>query len=454
MDRKDKLQARQPGKHIQQRIAQSTAVDFFNLLTGPELLECLEAHLPEHRERRYPPTQTLSMFMKQVLSADRSCQHAVNSWALQCAAEGLTVGSVRTGGYCQARQRLPQQMVSSLARQMGDRLSKRALKPWRWCGRTVKLVDGTSILMSDTLQNQQRYPQPSSQTKGVGFPIARVVGVICLSSGAVLDAAIDCFEGTGHSEHSLMRSLLGGFAAGDVLLADALYCNYYLLAMLQQGGVDVLMEQNGTRRTDFRRGLALGPSDHRVCWDKPDRAPPWMSAEQYAQLPAQISVRELEVDGRILVTTLLEPSKQELAHLYSQRWHVELDFRNIKTTLDMEMLRCMSPQMVEKEFWVYLLAYNSIRVLMAQAACEAGVLPREISFKHTVQLWTHWVSHPQLHGDTAILMRLIATYRVGRRAGRREPRARKRRPKHYPRLTVPRAKARQRIRQHAYPLRA
>jgi len=452
MDRNAEFQSQQHRKSIRRRADQVEAVDFFNMLTGPELLEKTDEYLPEHRERLYPPTVVLSMFMKQALSADRSCQRAVNGWAAQRAAEELRVHSVRTGGYCQARQRLPLQMVISLAREAGHQLSHRAEQCWRWRERSVKLVDGTGISMPDTPDNQARYPQPRSQAVGVGFPIARVVAVICLSTGAVLDTAMGPLEGQGHSELDLFRELLGAFSAGDVMLADALYCNYFLIATLQAAGVDVLFEQNGARITDFRCGQKLGPREHRVHWSKPKSRPQWMTRQQYEAFPDELAVREVDVEGRVLVTTLLDPRKVrkgELVQLYARRWHVELDLRNIKTTLGMDVLSCLTPQMVEKELWVHLLSYNIIRLLMAQAAREAGIHPREISFKHTVQLWTEWTSQ-HLSTETAArnagLFRLLAQRTVGNRPGRREPRARKRRPKSYPWLKVSRTQARQQMR--------
>lgn len=450
MDRTAQLKSQQRRKQVTQHAKQHAAVDFFNVLTGPELLGKTEEHLPEHRERLYPPTQVLSMFMKQALSADRSCQNAVNAWAAQRAAEGLAVGYVGTSGYCQARQRLPLQMVKSLALETGRLLSERAPRSWDWQGRRVRLVDGTGISMPDTKANQLSYPQLSSQAEGVGFPIARLVAVICLSSGSVLEAEMGPFEGRGHSELDLFRRLLASFSAGDVMLADALYCNYFLIAALQRMGVDVLFEQNGSRITDFRRGEQQGTRDHRVYWGKPDR-PHWMSLEQYKSFPKELCVRELQAGGRVLVTTFLEPRvacKRALSKLYEQRWQVELDLRNIKTTLGMEILSCRSPQMVEKELWVYLLAYNVVRLLMAQAALERGVSPRQISFKHTAQLWVHWQwSACDTHSS---LPRLIAQVRVGKRPGRMEPRARKRRPKSYAWLKVSRRRAQQQIRKYGY----
>lgn len=455
MHRNARLQSQQHRGRIRRQVQQVGAVDFFNMLTGPQLLEMTEAYLPEHRERLYPPTVTLSMFMKQSLQADRSCQRAVNAWAAQRTAEGLSVQSIRTGAYCQARQRLPLQMVTALARETGRLLSSQAQRGWRWCGRAVKLADGTGISMPDTPENQSRYPQPSTQAEGVGFPQLRLVGITCLSTGAVLEAAIGPYAGKGNSELDLFRSLLGALSAGDVLLADALYCNYFMIATLQAAGVDVLFEQHGSRITDFRRGQALGERDHLVSWQKPKKRPKWMTLQEYRDFPKELTVREAKVGGQILVTTMLdarEVRKGELSQLYARRWQVELDIRNIKTTLGMDVLRCLTPQMVEKELWVYLLAYNVIRLLMAQAARNAGVHPRELSFKHTVQMWTEWasISLQKRPLPRAEFFRLIAQLIVGKRPNRLEPRARKRRPKPYQWLKVPREKARRQIRLHGY----
>ena len=425
-------------------------MDYFNALTGPELLEITEAHSPEHRERLYTPTVTLSMFMGQAMNADGSCQQAVNAWAVRRAAEGLSECSSRTGAYCRARQRLTVRMVQELARESGRMLSKRAARSWLWHGRTVKLVDGTGISMPDTEDNQRVFPQLSTQAAGVGFPIARFVGVICLATGAVIDAAIGPFCGKGNSELGLLRQLQGAFSSGDIMLGDAFYCNYFLIATQIAAGVDVLFAQNGARITDFRRGQSLSVRDHVVSWPKPVTRPQWMSEQQYRAFPDQITVREVRVGNRVLVTTLLDPKqvgKNELNELYTQRWHCELDLRNLKTTLGMDVLSCNTAQMNEKELWVHLLAYNVVRLLMAQAALNANVLPRDISFKHTVQLWVQWTAQ-HLAADPAhhdLLFRLIAQSTVNNRPGRIEPRARKRRPKPYYWLKESRPRARRRI---------
>lgn len=454
MDRNARSLLQQRRSRIDRRVRRTQAVEFFNVLTSPELIETTEALLPKHRERLYPPTVTLSMFMRQVLESDGSCQKAVNGWAAQRAADGLAPCSVRTGGFCRARQRLPLEMVSTLTRQTGQLLSEKAPAQWLWRGRAVKLVDGTGISMPDTPQNQAMYPQPSTQASGVGFPLARLVVVICLATGAALDVAFGPYSGKGSGELGLVRRLLEGFRPGDVMLADALYCNYFLIATLMARGVDVLFEQNGSRITDFRRGQSLGTPDHIVRWPKPAARPEWMTPEQYAGFPDELTVREVKVAHQVLVTTMIEHrrvSKDDLSALYARRWNVELDLRNLKTTTGMDVLSCQTPRMNEKQLWVHLLAYNLIRMLMAQAARNAGIDPRNLSFKHTVQLCTEWLSRGlSATKDRGRLFDLIAQCRVGNRPGRIEPRMRKRRPKPYPWLKIPRAQARLKIKRHGH----
>jgi hypothetical protein len=449
----------QQRRRVQRHAHNSDAYSFFNMLTGPELFEKVESVLPEHRERLFPPTETLSIFLAQALSADRSCQKAVDEAAARRVAAGLVACSTHTGAYCRARARLPVEMVRTLARYTGHWITAQVPQPWCWRGRPVRLVDGTTVLMPDTSANQAQYPQPRSQKPGLGFPLCRLVGMMCLGSGAVLDAAIGPFRGKGGDERSLLRSMLDTLQRGDLLLGDAYFATYFLLCALVARGIDAVFEQNGSRQltTDFRRGQRLGARDHLIVLQKPVLKPDWMSQADYEQAPETLTVRELRTGGKILVTTLLDPkrtSKPDLTLLYRSRWHVELDLRNIKTTLQMERLSCLTPEMAIKEIWVYLLAYNLIRLMMAQAAQLAQCLPRQLSFKHTVQLWIAWDHHRPDTGNNDTLRTLfvlIAQQRVGDRPGRIEPRAVKRRPKPYPLLTKPRERARAYIRKHGHP---
>lgn len=449
----------QQQRRIRSRACNSDAYSFFNLLTAPSLLDKVESVLPAHRERRFPPTETLSMFLAQALSADRSCQKAVDDAAIKRLAAGLTPCSTHTGAYCRARTRLPLQMVDTLTRYVGQSVSAHAAPAWHWRGRPVRLVDGTTVRMPDTPANQATYPQPRNQKPGLGFPLCRVVGLVCLGSGALLNAAIGRYRGKGGDEQTLLRSILDTMKHGELLLGDAFYATYFLLCTLRERGIDAVFEQHGSRRrsTDFRRGQRLGARDHLIVLPKPVIKPDWMSEEDYEQAPESLTVRELRTGGKTLVTTLLCPKRTDkaaLKSLYRSRWHVEVDLRNIKTTLGMERLSCQTPAMAIKEIWVYLLAYNLIRLMMAQAASLADLLPRQLSFKHTVQIWIAWTQYTQLNdyeNKLDSLFILIAQQRIGERPGRIEPRALKRRPGLYPLLTKPRARAQAHIRNHGHP---
>jgi hypothetical protein len=446
-------------KRVRTYATTSDSYAFFNMLTGPELLEQAESLLPAHRERLFPPTETLSMFLAQAMSADRSCQSTVNDASIKRVIGGLSACSTHTGAYCRSRQRLPLEMVSTLARHTGRMMAERMPENWHWQGRPVRLVDGATVALPDTVDNQEVYPQPGSQQPGLGFPLCRLVGIVCLASGAVLDAAMGPCRGKGSDEQTLLRSILDTLEAGDILLGDAFYATYFLLCALQDKGVDGVFEQQGSRRrsTDFRRGQRLGQRDHLIELLKPKIKPGWMSQAEYDKAPDSLTVRELRTGGKILVTTLLRPkhtSKAALKAIYRDRWHIELDLRNIKTTLGMEMLSCKTPAMAEKEIWVYLLAYNLIRLLMAQAASLADINPRQLSFKHTLQLWIAWRQNGIGSYDdsqVATLFILIAQQRVGNRPGRIEPRALKRRPKPFPLLTKSRSTARENVRNYGHP---
>lgn len=438
-------------------IQRGDALAFLDVLTGTEMRDCITPWLPPHRDRLFPPEQTLALFLAQVMSADGSCQDAVNQLTAQRQAGGLAACSTDTGAYCRARQRLPLALVRALSEATSQRLASGTPEAWQWRGRAVRLVDGTTLSMPDTAANQAVYPQPGSQAAGLGFPQCRLVGLLCLGSGALLQATSGPCQGKGSDEQTLLRRLLGGLEPGNLLLGDAFFATYFLLAELSAQGIDGLFEQHGARRrsTDFRRGQRLGSRDHLIVLTKPKKKPDWMPRADYERAPDQLTLRELRVGGKVLVTTLLCPEqvgKSALQRLYWRRWQVELDLRDIKTTLGMATLRCRTPAMIEKEIQVYLLAYNLIRWLMATAASSAACRPRQLSFKHSLQLCRAWWHAAMMTRDNrATLASLVTQQRVGNRPGRIEPRARKRRPKPYPLLTVPRDEARAHVRQHGHP---
>lgn len=433
----------------------STPHTFFNLLTSPELLSTVEDLLPAHRERSFPPTETLSMFLAQAMGTDNSCQNVVNEAALTRAISGLPPCSSNTGSYCKARQRLPLSMVSGLVRQTGMQMTAQVPGHWRWQGRPIRLIDGTTVELPDTEENRRAYPQTR---EGSGCPLSRIVGITCLASGALLNAAIGPFAGKGSGEQALLRTLLDTFSTGDIVLGDAYFGTYFLLAELIARNVDAVFEQYGARKRtlDFRRGQKLGRRDHLLCYKKPKK-PAWISQESYDATPDTLTVRELEVGHKVLVTTLLSPdvaSRHALHELYQQRWHVELDLRNIKSTLGMGVLSCKTPQMIEKEVWIYLLAHNLIRIMMAEAASLSDILPRQLSFKHSLQLWRIWRQHSNGHDDREglrVLLRLTIENTVGHRPGRVEPRMVKRWRKSFPLLTKPRSELREALKIHGHP---
>lgn len=449
-------------RRVQRYAGHNSALDFFNTLTHPDHLEVIEAELPVHRQRLFPPTETLSMFIAQVLSTDSSCQNAVDQAATHRLISGLPLCSTATGGYCQARSRLPLSLITGLTKHLAQRVEGQTSPAWLWHGRRVRIIDGTTLTMPDTQANQAAYPQQRNQKPGLGFPICRMVAAFNLADGALVDAAIGGYRGKGSHEQALLRELLDNFQAGDVLLGDALYSTYFLFTELIERGIDGVFEQHGARKrsTDFRRGHRLGKKDHLITLAKPKRKPEWMSAARFESAPKHITVRELRTGGKVLVTTLCDPRaapKHQLKALYRTRWDVELNFRHLKTTLGMHSLSAKTPSMCRKELWTYLLGYNLIRWLMAHSAKLANVLPRAISFKHTVQLWSHWqaMQSPRIDAEDLIvtMLQMIAAPQVANRSGRIEPRAVKRRPKPYQLLMMPRPQARESVRRRGHPSR-
>jgi hypothetical protein len=312
--------------------------------------------------------------------------------------------------------------------------------------------------MPDTEENQTRYPQLGRQKPGIGFPLCRLLAITDLYSGAVLDLASGPFQGKGTDEQTLLRSLYDVFDSGDIILGDAYFPTWLFIAEMCEKGVDILMEQYGARRrtTDFRRGISLGARDHIINISKPVKKPDWIEQERFDALPDTIAVRELKVKGKILVTTLVDAknySKHSLFRLYKRRWEIETNLGQIKTILGMNVLSCRTPEMIAREIWVYMLAYNLIRLLMAQSAQVAGLCPIDLSFKHCLQLWLNYLQQTATMDEVALetLFIMMAQQRVARRPGRIEPRAIKRRPKPYPMLISSRAETREFIQAYGHP---
>jgi hypothetical protein len=420
------------------------------VLPADVLAAVIEEEAGAFRDRIYPPMTTLGLFIGQALSPDGACQDAVARNVSERCARGEAGCSLNTGPYCKARQRLPLGLISRLGVAVGETLERASPRHWRWRGRSVKLMDGTTVSMPDTPANQEVYPQSGVQKAELGFPLAMLVALISLSTGAVLRWALGPCRGKHTGEQALFRTLMPCLEAGDVVLVDRYHCNYFTVALLAERGVDLVTRQHQRRITDFRRGIRLGRRDQLVQWQRPQR-PSWMDAQTYARMPECLTLRQVEVAGRILVTTLTNAravSTQEIDVLYNRRWQVEVDLRSIKAEMGMDIVRAKSPDMVDKEIAAYLLAYNLVCALMTRAAAGARVLARALSFKGTLQLLLAFQRHLRLGAGrririmTAHLLGAISMLELPIRPGRVEPHAIKRRPKSHQLLTVPRRLAR------------
>lgn len=435
----------------QQFLQSDTGV--FDRAFGAALAAIVEAHVPQYRERIYSPLDTLRLFLGQVLSRDGACQDVVGRRLSERIAQDQSHSALSTGGYCAARVRLPLGLASALSEALGAQLESLAPRAWRWQQRSVKIFDGTTVSMPDTASNQQAYPQSREQKSGLGFPVARIGALIGLASGAVLAHQVVACEGKGSGEQSVLGQLLEHVNEGEIVLADALLASWWIIEALRRGRADVLMAQHGARITDFRRGKRLGKCDHIVQWPRPKK-PHGMSEEQYARYPAFITLREVKLNAGILVTTLLDARafpRQELGALYKMRWNIEVDFRTIKDTLQMDVLRCKSAPMIDKEIAVHLLAYNLVRWAMAKAALLSDIGPRMLSFTGAKRVLNAFADQlrrtpsKQINALIGALVCKIATLRLPQRPDRVEPRAKKRRPKKLPLLMLPRQLARERI---------
>lgn len=448
-----KKRLQQAVKRFKQEFGDRPTRALDELLPKKALCTIVSEEAGAYRERIYPPLTTLGLFIGQALSPDGACQDAVARHLSERAAQGKAPCSLSSGPYCKARSRLPLALIERVGVAAGQRLEQMSCAQWKWRDRSVKLLDGTTVSMPDTQANQAVYPQNGGQQAGLGFPLAMLVALISLSTGAVLAWASGPCRGKGTGEQALFRQLMPHLATGDIVVVDRYHCNYFTLALLRERGVDVITRQHQLRKTDFRSGQRLGPRDRLVTWKRPPR-PRWMDPAMYARMPECMSVRQTKVAGRVLVTTLSDAhnvSVFDLDALYRSRWQVEVDLRSIKAVMSMDVLRAKSPQMVNKEIAVHLLAYNLVRGLIARAASATHVIARALSFKGAMQLLLAFQQHLRWAGQKstdimcAHLLGAISEMTLPIRPGRIEPRAVKRRPKPHALLTVPRDIARERI---------
>lgn len=424
------------------------------LLPAPLLSS--EEEGPNSREREFPLRLTLECFLWQMLKPKTPCREVVLQVQALRTLHGLSLISKGDSAYVQARLRLPKERLEKALSATSRTADRRVGQTPQLQGRPIKVVDGSSTQLADTLSNQQSYPQPSSQKPGCGFPLMKFVVLFSLCSGAVLNVILGSLH---QHDLRLLRGLWDELKKGDIVLGDRAYGEYTTLASLPNHGVDVVARLHQRRKVDFRKARRLGKNDALLVWTKGCQQSEILSADEWNLLPAQITVRILRFTAVIrgfrnrrvtLVTTLLDAElfpAQELAALYARRWRLELCLRDLKTTMGMEQLRCKTPEMAEKELLAYLVAHNLVRCLMAEAVAAHAVELERVSFKGSVDAlrqFSEAISRApnrklrrQLWRD---LLLAIARDLVPLRPNRLEPRAVKRRPKSYPLLNKPRRK--------------
>jgi putative transposase len=448
-------------------VLQAPGLPFSDVLTEEEIQEAFdedECRFAQEDEDVFTPSVTLWAFLSQVLHKDehRSCLAAVSRIIVLLVALGRQPCCNNSGGFCKARAKLPQKVIQRLATRVADGCEEQVPERWLWKGRHVKLGDGTTVSMPDTEANQETYPQQASQAEGLGFPVARIVVLLSLATAMVCGMAMAPYTGKETGEMALMRQLLDQLDAGDVLLTDKYFCSYFMIALLLQQNVDFVARLHHARKEDAYRIQRLGKHDYLVRWKRPQK-PTWMDPQTYEQIPESITLRQIEVnveepgfrvDSLTVVTTLTDAKEyftDDIAELYHRRWLVELDIRAIKCSLGMDVLRCQSPEMVRKEIWTCLLAYNLIRKTMLQAASTAGLSPRQLSFANALQtMAASWgvlpvLGHERLPAVIAAQLASLTSPLVGDRPGRIEPRAVKRRPKPMRLLNMTRDAAREQL---------
>lgn len=445
---------------LKDKFNSSLGLPFKELLPESAIKLAISELKIKYKKRLFDPFITLWAFLSQVLDSDKTCHNAVSKIIAHLAESDVEIPSTDTSAYCQARARLPEKLLEKLFNFSAQSLEKEITEEYLWCGRNVKVIDGSTVSMPDTLENQKEYPQPSTQKEGCGFPIAKIGVIFSLATGAAIALCIDVLN---THDIKIARKLYSFLKPNDVLLGDRAFCAYVDIFSITKLGCDAVFRKHSSRRTTMRKGKVVGDCDKLVTWYKPQRCPSCLSKDEFDALPPSITVREIYyyivIPGfrsqRVsLITTLLDKatySTLKIVGLYGKRWDVELDLRHLKTTLGMDVLRCKSPSMVRKEIYVYLLAYNLLRSLMWSAGTTYTTPPLRLSLQGTRHHLINFI--PKLLAATSTkclqiyctLLKVIAHKAVPDRPGRSEPRVRKRRPKIYPLMTKPRHELRKQL---------
>lgn len=459
------LQAGKAGFHqVAAPFLDQSGLPFADVLSATDIQQAFaERHALFATNATFSTPIVLWAFLAQALKDGKgaACAAAVADIATYMQQVGGPVPSGDTGDYCRARAKLDLEALHRLTVQTARRLESQADRSWLFHGLHPKLIDGFTFTMPDTDDNQKSFPQQRTQRPGAGFPIARACVVLSLATAAVQDMNIGPYEGKQTGESALLRGILECLHPGDVAVFDRIFCSFLMLALLRMRGIHFCARLHQRRPVDFRQGKRLGPDDRLVTWIRPKR-PAWMSEEQYEQIPETMTLRQVRfqvtepgkrTEELVVVTSLTDPDEyptEAIAALYGYRWNAELDIRVIKQTLGLDHVRCKTPQMVRRELWVTLLAYNLIRKLIATAAAVHDKQPRQIGFTLACQtVLSSWMllatgACRDERELWKLALKRIAANEVANRPGRIEPRMIKRDRQHYPMMHDPRRELRKR----------
>ena len=408
----------------------------------------------ESRNRIYPPEVVAFTMIASVFSRDDTLRSAVARNNASRAAMGLPPASMSTAAISEARSRLHPEVLVRATRALSARLGLAAPDADLWGGMMPYVIDGTTLTAADSAANQAAFPQLASQITGVGMPIMRVVVIQSLTTGMICDLATAPFAGKGTGEMALAREVVSAIKSDAILLGDCYFPSFFFLADLRRRGIHGVFPMHAARDVDFRRGEQIGSLDHVVAWKKPQR-PAWMTPEEYAEYPDEITLRELEVHekkrGRerlVIVTTLTDSAsfpKNVVGRMYRKRWNIELALRDLKDTFGLNHINANTPEMIAKIIWAHALAYNVLRWHMLNACQLYETNMENVSVTAATVVFTAnalliLASTPaQRPALFASIYFQLVQVPVGLRPGRTEPRAIKRRPKPRLRLQEPRS---------------
>lgn len=395
------------------------------------------------RERIFTLSRTFWCFLWQMLQANTALREVVRQVQALFQLQGGRSVDEGTGGYTQARSKLPLALLHKALAATATAALRQAPSSTLLRGRSIKVVDGSTCRLADTSPNQKAFPQRDNQQPGCGFPIMRLVVLFCITSGAILTVRVGPFC---LGEMALCFALLDHLQPHQILMADRYFAHFPLIALLRSRGIDFIGRVNtSSRRIDFRQGQRLGAADRLFVWSKGLKTGRWLKKSFLALLPEEITVRVLRIHvhqkgfrcrGLTLVTTLVDPGlypAEEIGRAYLRRWRLELCLDDVKTTLNLKQLKCQTPKMAYKELLAGLIAYNLVRCLMAQAASVHAVSLDRISFKGSLDGLRQFSaasaqarSHKIRRELWDLLLKTLALDAVPFRPGRCEPRAVKR----------------------------